>query len=52
MLVAAAFWRTDERSGSVTEVLSQPHLAHYVTGWPRPGDLGVIGVDGQQRTVG
>lgn len=49
VLVAAAFWRPDGPSGSVSEVLSQPELAHYVAGWPRPGDLGVIALDGQQR---
>jgi ribosomal protein S18 acetylase RimI-like enzyme len=48
MLVAAAFWRPDRPSQSVGEVLNQPELAHYVAGWPRPGDLGVIAVDGQQ----
>lgn len=48
MLVAAAFWRRDESSASITEVLRQPQLAHYVAGWPRPGDLGVIALDKQQ----
>lgn len=48
MLVAAAFWRPERPSGTVTEVLSQPELAHYVAGWPRPGDLGVIAMDGEQ----
>ena len=47
MLVAAAFWRPDGPSGSVEQVLSQPQLAHYVTGWPRPGDLGVIAIEHQ-----
>ncbi len=51
MLVAAAFWRTDGPSGRVTDVLSHPQLAHYVAGWPRPGDLGVIALSGQ-RPVG
>lgn len=51
MLVAAAFWRPEGPIGNLTDVLSQPHLAHYVTGWPRPGDLGVIALDGQ-RPVG
>jgi ribosomal protein S18 acetylase RimI-like enzyme len=45
MLVAAAFWRVDGPSGSVEEVLARPELAHYLAGWPRPGDLGVIEVD-------
>lgn len=48
MLVVAAFWRPDGPRGSVPEVLSQPQLAHYVVGWPRPGDLGVIALDGRQ----
>ena len=49
MLVAAAFWRPDGPRGTVTAVLSQPQLAHYVEGWPRPGDLGVIASESQQR---
>ncbi len=48
MLVAAAFWRSEGPSGSVEEVLGQPQLAHYVAGWPRADDLGVIALDGQQ----
>lgn len=48
MLVAAAFWRSGDPSGSVAEVLDQPELARYIAGWPRPGDLGVVALDGQQ----
>ena len=48
MLVAAVFWRPDDPSGSVAEILSQPQLAHYVAGWPRAGDIGVMALDGQQ----
>lgn len=48
MLVAAAYWRPDGPRGSVTEVLSEPQLAHYIAGWPRVGDLGVIALDEQQ----
>lgn len=51
MLVAAAFWRPDGPSGGVADVLSRPQLAHYVVGWPRAGDLGVVALDGQ-RPVG
>lgn len=47
MLAAAAFWRPDEPGGSVAEVLRQPQLAHYVVGWPRPGDLGVVALNEQ-----
>lgn len=46
MLVEAAYWRPTGPPGSVEEVLRQPELAHYVTGWPRPGDLGVVAEDG------
>lgn len=42
MLVEAAFWRPDGPRGRVEDVLGQPELAHYVTGWSRPGDLGVV----------
>ncbi len=42
MVVAAAFWRPDGPSGSRDDVLSVPELAHYVAGWPQPGDLGVV----------
>ena len=48
MLVVAAFWRPDGPRGSITTVLGQPELAHYVEGWPRPGDLGVIALVGQR----
>lgn len=42
MTVLAAFWRTDGPTGSVDELLQDPQLAHYVSGWPQPGDLGVV----------
>jgi GNAT superfamily N-acetyltransferase len=51
MVAVAAFWRPQGPSGTVPGVLSRPELAHYVVGWPRPGDLGVLAVDGQ-RPVG
>lgn len=50
MLVHAAFWRPDGPTGSIDEVRHDPKLSHYVTGWPRPGDLGVIAES--QRPVG
>lgn len=48
MLVAGAFWRPDGPHGSVAQALSEPQLARYVVGWPRPGDLGVVALGGQQ----
>ena len=45
MLAAAAYGRPDGPSGTVEEVLRRPELAHYVEGWPRPGDLGMVAED-------
>lgn len=42
MLVEAAFWREDGPRGSIGDVLGTPELAHYIAGWPRAGDVGVV----------
>jgi ribosomal protein S18 acetylase RimI-like enzyme len=42
MLVMAADWRPGPRRLTVADVLAEPMLAHYVFGWPRAGDFGVI----------
>lgn len=34
------------------EVLAAPHVAHYVTGWRRPGDFGVVAEDTDGRPLG
>ncbi len=47
MLVEAAFWRPDGPFGTRDDVLRDPELAHYVSDWPQPGDLGVIAEAGQ-----
>jgi ribosomal protein S18 acetylase RimI-like enzyme len=47
MLVAAAFWRPGAPIGSIRDVMNQPELAHYVTGWPQPGDRGGIAEEGR-----
>ena len=47
MLVAAAFWRTEGPPGTVHDVMSDPDFAHYLSGWPRAGDTGVIAKDEQ-----
>lgn len=31
---------------TVNQVLAEPSIAHYLTGWPRPGDEGVVAVRG------
>ncbi len=46
MLVAAACWRPGGPIRDVQSVLARPELAHYVTGWPRPGDIGMVAEDG------
>ena len=42
MLAAAASWRPEGPAVSVDTVANTPELAHYVSGWPRSGDLGVV----------
>ena len=42
MLMEAVNWSPEWRPRSRQRVLSDPHTAHYVAGWPRDGDLGVV----------
>jgi ribosomal protein S18 acetylase RimI-like enzyme len=42
MLAVAADWRPGVRGRTTAEILRQPEFAHYVVGWPRPGDCGVV----------
>jgi len=42
MLVEAANWSAEWKKQSRRRVLSAPATAHYVAGWPRDTDLGVI----------
>ncbi len=41
MLIEAVLWRPG-RHLDREQILSSPDLAHYVTGWPRGGERGVI----------
>lgn len=51
MLVEAA--NTPSHPGrSRADTLAEPAVAHYVEGWPRATDLGVVAVDGAGRPVG
>jgi GNAT superfamily N-acetyltransferase len=48
MLVAAVNWSTEWRPKSRDRILSAPDTAHYLAGWPRDTDLGVLAeADGQ-----
>jgi GNAT superfamily N-acetyltransferase len=42
MLVEATNWSADWKNQSRRRVLSAPATAHYIAGWPRDSDLGVI----------
>ena len=42
MLAVAADWRPGAQLRAPDEILRTPEPAHYVDGWPRPGDFGVI----------
>jgi GNAT superfamily N-acetyltransferase len=42
MLVEAANWSADWKKKTRRRVLSAPATAHYIAGWPRDTDLGVI----------
>ncbi|MEA5361474.1 GNAT family N-acetyltransferase [Amycolatopsis sp., V23-08] len=47
MLVEAVNWSPEWKRKSKRRVLAAPNTAHYVTGWPLDGDLGVVAeVDG------
>ena len=51
MLVEGVNW-TDEIRLTLTEIVADPHLYHYVDGWRRTGDFGTIVVDESAQPVG
>ncbi|WP_328454736.1 GNAT family N-acetyltransferase [Amycolatopsis sp. NBC_00438] len=42
MLVEAVNWSPEWKRKSRRRVLRAPNTAHYIAGWPREGDLGVV----------
>lgn len=44
-LTFAADWRPGSTPRPPASMLDEPAFAHYVEGWPRPGDLGVVAED-------
>lgn len=42
MLGEAAVWRPDKPTPTADEVMADPRYAMYLTGWPRPGDFGLV----------
>ncbi|WP_262286138.1 GNAT family N-acetyltransferase [Micromonospora sp. MA102] len=51
MLVEAMNW-LPERNWSREQIMANPELAHYVAGWPRPNDFGLVAVDPADRPIG
>jgi GNAT superfamily N-acetyltransferase len=49
MLVEAVNWSSEWKRKSRNRVLSTPRTAHYIAGWPRDTDLGVIAEAGGER---
>ena len=48
MLVEAVNWSPEWKPRSRRRVLSDPRTAHYIAGWPRDTDLGVIAEAGSE----
>ncbi|MGC4794708.1 N-acetyltransferase family protein [Micromonospora saelicesensis] len=51
MLVEAVNW-LPERNWSREQILANPALAHYVSGWMQPNDFGLVAVDRADGSVG
>ena len=51
MLVETVNW-LPARNWSREKIMADPEVAHYVQGWPRPTDLGVVAVDDKGEPVG
>jgi len=49
MLIEAACWRSDGPRPPADELLADPQLSGYVTGWGRPGDLGIVAKEADER---
>lgn len=52
MLVAAAEWNPSRPALGRERTLADPHLARYIEGWPRPGDIGTVAVDAEHTCIG
>ncbi|BDI22209.1 GNAT family N-acetyltransferase [Herbiconiux sp. L3-i23] len=50
-LVEAANWDSDRQRPRVA-VLADPVRRRYIASWPRPGDAGVLAVDGEGDPIG
>jgi GNAT superfamily N-acetyltransferase len=51
MLVETVNWSPEWKKKSRNRVLSTPSTAHYIAGWPRDTDLGVV-AEANERPIG
>jgi GNAT superfamily N-acetyltransferase len=51
MLVEAANWSDEWKKKSRERIFATPQIAHYIAGWPRETDLGVV-AEADGRRVG
>ena len=49
MLAVAADWFSDTPR-SVSEIISDPAVAHYIAGWQREEDVGVVAAEIEEPT--
>jgi len=49
MLAVGADWRSVKTPRPVEEILAISAFGHYIDGWPRPGELGVVAVAGSHE---
>lgn len=52
MLVEAANWSPDRPRRSAEETLADRQVTHYLDGWPRADDFGVIAIDEFAAAIG
>jgi ribosomal protein S18 acetylase RimI-like enzyme len=52
MLYEAVYWNPAGRKPPEAEMLADDRLMRYVSGWGRPGDVGVIAEDDSSRPFG
>lgn len=50
MVVAAANWRESQARARIS-VLEDPLHRRYLSGWKRPGDAGLVALDGQKTPI-
>jgi GNAT superfamily N-acetyltransferase len=52
MVVAAVNWDPDHTPATREQILSNHRNAHYVAGWPRTGDIGIVADDAEGTPIG